>query len=183
MKSTTGSLPRGGAGDHTAGHHDNTSIKWSWQPFPLSGLWYRRNEVALLVGPGWESKSPQNKGKSPTISQLPPIVCAICTVTYFLLQRYCWDVCISLFYQKKSYMSCTEHPCCYCDKLNFHLGINESTVVQQQQKSFWHPKHSWYIRLRITLQSPRTTSSTAITHQPTVTFVALRLCKICGGGI
>lgn len=23
MKSTTGSLPRGGAGDHTAGHHDN----------------------------------------------------------------------------------------------------------------------------------------------------------------
>lgn len=147
MKWTTGSLPRGGAGDHTAGHHDNTSMKWRWQPFQLSGLGYRRNEVALLVGPGWESKSPQNKGESPTISQLPPIVCKICTVTFFLLQRYCWDVCISLFYQKSP----------ICPALN--------------------------IRLRITLQSPRTTSFTTITHKPIATFVALRLRKICAGGI
>lgn len=134
MKWTTGSLPRGGAGDHTAGHHDNTSMKWRWQHFQLSGLGYRRNEVALLVGPGWESKSPQNKGESPTISRLPPIVCNICTVTFFLLQRYRWDVLYVFILPKKSYMSCTEHPCCYCDKFNFHLWINESTVVQQQKK-------------------------------------------------
>lgn len=181
MKWTTGSLPRGGTGDHTAGHHDNTSMKWRWQPFQLSGLGYRRNEVALLVGPGWESKSPQNKGESPTISQLPPIVCNICTVTFFLLQRYCWDVCISLFYQKSPICPALNIPAATATNLIFHLWINESTVVQQQKK--WHPKHSWYIRLRITLQSPRTTSFSTITHKPIATFVALRLCKICAGGI